>query len=30
MFLLAPSEEDDLSSWSRDIQTFDLILKSIR
>ncbi|MCK4945931.1 MAG: hypothetical protein KAS59_06680 [Alphaproteobacteria bacterium] len=30
IFLLAPSEEVDLSSWSRDVQTFDLILKNLR
>lgn len=30
IFLLAPSEEVDLPSWSRDVQTFDLILKNLR
>ncbi|MFH1157360.1 MAG: hypothetical protein V1721_00505 [Pseudomonadota bacterium] len=30
LFLLAPSEEEDLFSWSRDVQTFDLILGNIR
>jgi len=30
MFLFAPSEEMDLSSWSNGVQTFDLILKNLR